>query len=629
MSANLSAPPHRAGSTSIAVVATAPSGLDLQTSGFDTTGQQTLRLSLLNVNGDVNGFYIALCAADGTPIRYVRAADYTGAGALYQASWWDLVMPLADLQAANKTIAKLLIQTTGPASFYVDEISFSAVSGSSYWLPPTVTSVTLSCSPASVQPGGTSQCTKTLAGTWNPDTSVTWSVDGVPNGNATVGIVDLNHLTIYPTYLIAPYVAPTTVSGPTTVTVTATSVLDPTKFGSATVSIVAPPPPPPPPASGELYTTSLYNDPALVSYYRFEGNANDSKGTNNGMGTNVAYGTNYGKFGQGAMFSNQNSYVSINPSPLPRGSSPFSAFVWLKYTTIGSANGEQVLLDYGTLSVGGLFRLTFNASGIEPGFNSLPGPATSQTVPPDGNWHLFGATYSGGANGILIDYLDGNIVASGAITGTPNLGADTAHIGIYVNQSSMYGFTGDMDDFFILSRVLSPAEVAGLYSGSSVPPPTQQATQASDAVFTDAPGIGWAIAGQMTVTAMSDFAYRGDYGMLAQATTYGTSTQFVAQSGYKFSTTGYNYLSLAVNIGTYEGESLSVGLLNAAGNVIQSVPLASYTSDQTLYPYDWQVVNIPLSILNPANADVYGVSIVSANPATFSIDELKFAGGCQ
>ena len=329
MNANLSSTVHRARSTGIAISMTAPSGFSLQANdGFNTTGQQTLRFSILNVSGDVHSFYIALCSADSSPIHYVRAADYTGSGALWQNPWYDLVIPLADLQATNRIVTNVLVQVAGSANFYIDEISFDSTAGSSYWIPPTVTSVALACSPATLQPGGISLCSKTLTGTGNPDTSVTWAVNGVPDGNATVGNIDVNHLGIYATYLVGPYIAPSAVTGPMTVTVTATSVLDPAKFGSATISIVAPPtpiPPAPKPTSpatgvGALSSSALLSDANLLSYYPLDGNANDRKGGQNGVGTAIMYGANFGKFGQGAGYNGSSSYISTPIFFTPDGS---------------------------------------------------------------------------------------------------------------------------------------------------------------------------------------------------------------------------------------------------------------------------------------------------------------------
>jgi serine protease len=65
------------------------------------------------------------------------------------------------------------------------------------------------------------------------NTSVTWQVDGVMGGNATIGTISVG----------GTYTAPASVPSPSTVTVTATSIEDTTKSASAQVTITAPPPP--------------------------------------------------------------------------------------------------------------------------------------------------------------------------------------------------------------------------------------------------------------------------------------------------------------------------------------------------------------------------------------------------
>ena len=92
----------------------------------------------------------------------------------------------------------------------------------------TITSVTASCSPTSVITGQTSQCSATVQGTGSFSSSVTWAVNGIANGNSTVGIISSAGL----------YTAPATVPNPATVTVMATSVQDNSKSGSVQVTVV-------------------------------------------------------------------------------------------------------------------------------------------------------------------------------------------------------------------------------------------------------------------------------------------------------------------------------------------------------------------------------------------------------
>ncbi len=82
----------------------------------------------------------------------------------------------------------------------------------------TITSVTASCSPSSIQSGQTSQCSAQVMGTGGFSSTVTWS--------ANAGQISSSGL------LTAPIV-----SGDTSVTVTATSTQDSTKSGTATVTV--------------------------------------------------------------------------------------------------------------------------------------------------------------------------------------------------------------------------------------------------------------------------------------------------------------------------------------------------------------------------------------------------------
>ena len=90
--------------------------------------------------------------------------------------------------------------------------------------PPIPVNVTISPTSATVATGGTQQFTATVN---TSNTAVTWQVNGVTGGNATVGTISSSGL----------YTAPATVQSTTTVTVTAVSQADPTKSASAQVTI--------------------------------------------------------------------------------------------------------------------------------------------------------------------------------------------------------------------------------------------------------------------------------------------------------------------------------------------------------------------------------------------------------
>jgi acid phosphatase len=91
--------------------------------------------------------------------------------------------------------------------------------------PPTssITAVSASCTPATIGPGGTSQCTAAVQGTGNYSSAVNWS--------ASAGAISASGL----------FTAPASAA---TVTITATSVQNTSKSGTASVTVKAPSPPP-------------------------------------------------------------------------------------------------------------------------------------------------------------------------------------------------------------------------------------------------------------------------------------------------------------------------------------------------------------------------------------------------
>lgn len=107
--------------------------------------------------------------------------------------------------------------------------------------PSQTVAVSVTPQTAYVGAGQTTPFTASVTGT--TVTTVTWAVNGVANGNSTVGTIDAN----------GNYSAPS-VTQNTTATITATSTQDTTKSASATVSVMAP---------GVVSTT---NEPQVAQY---------------------------------------------------------------------------------------------------------------------------------------------------------------------------------------------------------------------------------------------------------------------------------------------------------------------------------------------------------------------------
>jgi hypothetical protein len=91
--------------------------------------------------------------------------------------------------------------------------------------------VSVSPGSASVPTGGAQAFIATVSAAGNLPTSVTWSLNGISGGNSTIGTIASNGPDS------AVYAAPSAVPSPATVTVAATSTADPTKSGTAIVTI--------------------------------------------------------------------------------------------------------------------------------------------------------------------------------------------------------------------------------------------------------------------------------------------------------------------------------------------------------------------------------------------------------
>jgi len=97
-------------------------------------------------------------------------------------------------------------------------------------LPPdsSGTGVTVTPATATIRAGSNEAFAATVSGSTN--TSVTWSVNSIAGGNATVGTIDANGM----------YTAPASLPTPNTITVAATSTDDATKKGSSAVTLQNP-----------------------------------------------------------------------------------------------------------------------------------------------------------------------------------------------------------------------------------------------------------------------------------------------------------------------------------------------------------------------------------------------------
>ncbi|GDY22582.1 hypothetical protein LBMAG56_39290 [Verrucomicrobiota bacterium] len=133
--------------------------------------------------------------------------------------------------SATKLIARGGTSQPGTNQFSVRQPGPGAVVGNVIAAPVTAVPTTVAISPTatSVSLGTTRTFVSTVTG--NTNTAVTWSVNGIIGGSATVGTISAT----------GAYTAPPTLPSPATVTIRATSVAVSTAYAQATVTLVPPP----------------------------------------------------------------------------------------------------------------------------------------------------------------------------------------------------------------------------------------------------------------------------------------------------------------------------------------------------------------------------------------------------
>lgn len=204
----------------------------------------------------------------------------------------------------------------------------------------------------------------------------------------------------------------------------------------------------------ELYTTSLFNDPNLVSYYRLS-DISDSKGANNLTNTNsVAF--NSAKFGNGADFSSNNTNKKLttgNNLGLAGSSQAISIVGWvLIYNTTDGGfvffNSTTTADRYLSIKQDGSGNIVWNGAGVVA---STPFSDTT-------SFHHIAVTRD--ASGNVLGYLDAVQKASFSV-GSSGVTTNNFEIGD-INGGEFC--SSIIDDVGVFSRVLTPAEIYLLFS---------------------------------------------------------------------------------------------------------------------------------------------------------------------
>lgn len=199
----------------------------------------------------------------------------------------------------------------------------------------------------------------------------------------------------------------------------------------------------------------------LISYWKMEGNSNDSVDSNNGTDTSITYGTSYGKIAQGALFNGTTSKISLPTSTNISGD--FTVSMWIKPPNAGYSG--QLFTDWNTstkniyIQVDANNLLAFYRGDGTTGQDSALTTATPLT---GGTWYFVVFTQSGTTKNIYIN------------AGTPSTQTTTNTGGVTGNIDTLgQTITGDpalngsMDEVGLWSRALTSTEITTLYNSGN------------------------------------------------------------------------------------------------------------------------------------------------------------------
>lgn len=215
---------------------------------------------------------------------------------------------------------------------------------------------------------------------------------------------------------------------------------------------------------------SIIDISSLVSWWKMEGNSNDSKGSNHGTDTGMSYSKSDGKINKGGHFVGGGSYISLPSGVKPTGQFTVVAFVKTTSAATGEVftcwalNGSAyggILLRVESTGVVSLFSAKNTGTSSGTDFQYTTGKAKIN----DGNWHMIAGVWDGSNLKVYVDgILDGSVSWGNA----PAYGATTYNlIGSRKDTGAeVEPFVGSIDEVIICNAAISAADILKIYEQS-------------------------------------------------------------------------------------------------------------------------------------------------------------------
>ena len=219
----------------------------------------------------------------------------------------------------------------------------------------------------------------------------------------------------------------------------------------------------------------------LVSWYKAEGNANDSYGANNGSAPVKPFIYTAGRSGLCFFPQGGDAVIPDSPSLQP---SNVTVQAWVK--SVAPASFRYIVckargaggVSYALYTGGGAGLIFFvNLAG---GGGTILSPAAEPGQIWDGTWHLVTGVYDGAASHL---YIDGVEVGAGT-AGAGQIDYSSPQQLVFGDYQKAGGlpYTGLMDDVKIYDHALTSTEVLGTFAGTNLVSWWRAETNTSDAL---------------------------------------------------------------------------------------------------------------------------------------------------
>lgn len=209
----------------------------------------------------------------------------------------------------------------------------------------------------------------------------------------------------------------------------------------------------------------------LVSYWSFNGNANDSStNANNGTVNGATLTTDrFGNENSAYSFNGTSDYIRINNTLIPSTPTSYTISLWYNTQNFTTQNGNTRMLisDRNT----GLSSYKYTIS-LQPGHqiegaifngNCCTANGVSGDALTNNNWHNAIYIYNSSIATLYL-YLDGSLVNTSTNVTHWSNGANPTNIGYWNGFVGASGFfDGKIDDIGIWNRVLTQSEITSLY----------------------------------------------------------------------------------------------------------------------------------------------------------------------